>query len=78
MKRYDSLETLFGNVVLSFVETLLDESYHLKDSCGRPPPSPLGVFKVLLIMRLRHVPSGRMLASFMFNYFSASSKLLGT
>ena len=61
MRRYETLETLFGKVDLSFAETVLNESYHAKDSVGRPPRSPLGVFKAHLLRRLRHVPSDRML-----------------
>jgi hypothetical protein len=61
MKRYETLETLFGKVDLSFAETVLSESYHPKDSPGRPPRKPLGVFKAHLLRRLRHVPSDRML-----------------
>jgi hypothetical protein len=61
MKRYETLETLFGKVDLSFAEKVLNEAYHPKDSAGRPPRKPLGVFKAHLLRRLRHVPSDRML-----------------
>jgi len=61
MKRYETLETLFGKVDLSFAETVLNESYHPKGSRGRPPRKPLGIFKAHLLRRLRHVPSDRML-----------------
>jgi len=61
MKRYEILETLFGKVDLSFAEKVFNEAYHPKDSPGRPPRKPLGVFKAHLLRRLRHVPSDRML-----------------
>jgi|SRR5271157_495670 len=61
MKRYETLETLFGKVDLSFAEKVLNEAYHPKESPGRPPRKPLGVFKAHLLRRLRHVPSDRML-----------------
>jgi IS5 family transposase len=61
MRRYETLETLFGKVDLSFAEKVLNESYHARDSVGRPPRKPLGVFKAHLLRRLRHVPSDRML-----------------
>ena len=61
MRRYETLETLFGKVDLSFAETVLNESYHANGSVGRPPRKPLGVFKAHLLRRLRHVPSDRML-----------------
>jgi hypothetical protein len=61
MKRYETLETLFGRVDLSFAEKVLNEAYHPKDSPGRPPRKPVGVFKAHLLRRLWHVPSDRML-----------------
>ncbi len=61
MKRYETLETLFGKVDTSFAEKVLNEAYHPKDSAGRPPRKPLGVFKAHLLRRVRHVPSDRML-----------------
>jgi transposase len=61
MRRYETLETLFGKVDLSFAEKVFNEAYHAKDSVGRPPRKPLGVFKAHLLRRLRHVPSDRML-----------------
>ena len=61
MRRYETLETLFGKVDLSFAETVLNESYNAVGSPGRPPRSPIGVFKAHLLRRLRHIPSDRML-----------------
>jgi transposase len=61
MKRYETLETLFSRVDLSFAQKVLNEPFHPKDSPGRPPRKPLGVFKAHLLRRLRHIPSDRML-----------------
>jgi IS5 family transposase len=61
MKRYETLETLFGKVDLSFAEKVLNEACHPKDMLGRPPRKPLGIFRAHLLRRLRHVPSDRML-----------------
>ena len=61
MKRYETLETLFGRVDLSFAQKVLSGAYHLEGSPGRPPRSPLGIFKAHLLRRLRHIPSDRML-----------------
>jgi transposase len=61
MKRYETLETLFRKVDLSFAEKVLKEVFHPKDSPGRPPRKPIGVFKAHLLRRLRHIPSDRML-----------------
>jgi hypothetical protein len=62
MKRYETLETLFRKVNLSFAEKVLKEVFHPEDSPGRPPGNPIGVFKAHLLRRLRHIPSDRMLA----------------
>jgi len=61
MKRYEALETLFCKVDLSFAQNVLNEPYHPLGSRGRPPRSPLGLFKAHLLRRLRHIPSDRML-----------------
>lgn len=61
MKRYETLEILFGRADLSFAQKVLTDAYHLKGSPGRPPRKPLGIFKAHLLRRLRHIPSDRML-----------------
>ena len=61
MKRYETLETLFGRVDLSFAEKVLREPFHAIGSRGRPPRNPLGLFKAHLLRRLRRIPSDRML-----------------
>jgi hypothetical protein len=61
MKRYETLKTLFGKVDLSFAESVVNEPYHSKDSPGRPPRSPLSVFKAHMLRWLCQVSSDRML-----------------
>jgi hypothetical protein len=61
MKRYETLETLFRKVDLSFAEKVLKEVFHPEDSPGRSPRKPIGVFKAHLLRRLRNIPSDRML-----------------
>jgi transposase len=39
---------------------VLNEAFHPKDSPGRPPRSPIGIFKAHLLRRLKHIPSDRM------------------
>jgi transposase len=55
---YETLETFFGNVDLSFAEKLVRECFH---TCGpgRPPRKPLGVFKAFIVMRMKGVRSLR-------------------
>jgi len=61
MKRYETLETLFGKVDLSFAQRVLKEVYPPETSPGRPPRNPIGIFKAHLLRRLRNIPSDRML-----------------
>jgi hypothetical protein len=63
MKRYETLEILFGKVDLSFAETVLNESCHAKGSVGRPLRNLLSVFKAHLLRRLRCIQSDRVLVS---------------
>jgi transposase len=61
MKRYETLETFFCKVDLSFAQKILNEPYHPPGSRGRPPRNPLGLFKAHLVRRVKHIPSDRML-----------------
>jgi transposase len=56
-----ALETLFRKVDLSFAQKVFSEPFHPAGSGGRPPRNPLGLFKVHLVKRLKHIPSDRML-----------------
>lgn len=48
------------------VEEVVWEPYH-KDGPGRPPRNPLGIFKALIVKRLRHIPSDRELYRRLWN-----------
>jgi len=58
---YETLETFFGNVDLSFAEKLVAECFH---TCGpgRPPRKPQGVFRAFIVMRMKGVRSLREMA----------------
>jgi hypothetical protein len=45
MKRYETLETLFSKVDLSFAQKILNEPFHPAGSPGRPQRKPMGIFK---------------------------------
>jgi len=55
---YETLETLFENVDLSFAEGLVRGCFH---TCGpgRPPRKPLGLFRAFIVMRMKSVRSLR-------------------
>lgn len=58
---YETLETFFGNVDLSFAERLVGCCFH---GCGpgRPPRNPLGLFRAFIVMRMKGVRSLREMA----------------
>jgi IS5 family transposase len=56
-------ESEFPHVVLSRldlddIEEVVGEAYH-KEGAGRPPRKPIGIFKALIIKRVRQIPSDR-------------------
>jgi len=58
---YETLETFFDNVDLSFAERLVRECFHVSGP-GRPPRNPLGLFRAFIVMRMKGVRSLREMA----------------
>lgn len=56
-KREDS-SFVSSKLDLDGIEEVVGEQYD-KDGAGRPPRNPVGIFKALIIKRLRQVPSDR-------------------
>lgn len=55
---YETLETFFANVDLSFAERLVRGCFQTFGP-GRPPRKPLGIFKAFIVMRMKGVRSLR-------------------
>jgi transposase len=55
---HETLETLFRNVDLSFAKAAVLACFHTVGP-GRPPRSPLGLFRTFIVMRMRGVRSLR-------------------
>jgi transposase len=55
---HETLETLFRNVDLSFARNIVVGCFHCSGA-GRPPRSPLGLFRAFIVMRMRGVRSLR-------------------
>lgn len=55
---HETLETLFRNVNLRVAESLLRKCFHTSGP-GRPPRSPLGLFRAFIVMRMKGVRSLR-------------------
>jgi transposase len=43
---------------LDDIEEVVNEAYH-KEGPGRPPRKPIGIFKALIVKRIKHIPSDR-------------------
>ncbi|HMK94124.1 MAG TPA: hypothetical protein VK536_01865 [Candidatus Limnocylindrales bacterium] len=43
---------------LDDIEEVVNEAYH-QEGAGRPPRKPIGVFKALIVKRIKYVPSDR-------------------
>jgi len=54
----ETLETLFRNIDLSIAEQQLLGRYHTTGP-GRPPRSPIGILRALLVMRMKGIRSLR-------------------
>jgi len=54
-KRYCSV---LRSLNLDDIEEVVSEAYH-KEGAGRPPRKPIGIFKALIIKRIKHIPSDR-------------------
>ena len=58
---YETLETFFDNVDLSFAENLIRRCFHVSGP-GRPPRNPLGLFRAFIVMRMKGIRSLREMA----------------
>ena len=55
---YETLETLFRNIDLSFAKTALLSCFHTDDP-GRPPRNPMGLFRTFIVMHMKDLRSLR-------------------
>lgn len=58
---YETLETFFANVNLTFAENIVRGCFHTCGA-GRPPRNPLGLFRTFIVMRMKGVRSLREMA----------------
>jgi len=58
MEKGECSSFILSKLDLDDVEEVMWEPYH-KDGPGRPPRNPLGIFKALIVKRLRQIPSDR-------------------
>ena len=58
MERLGDVALILSVLDLNDIETVVWEPYH-RDGAGRPPRNPIGIFKALVVKRLRQIPSDR-------------------
>jgi transposase len=66
MEKGECSSFVLSRLDLDDIEEVAWEPYH-KDGPGRPPRNPLGIFKALIVKRLRHIPSDRELYRRLWN-----------
>ena len=59
MDKPEFSRAILSELNLEDVEKVVKEAYHGKDSPGRPPWKPMGIFKALVVKRLQQIPSER-------------------
>jgi transposase len=58
MEKGECSSSILSRLDLDDIEEIVWEPYH-KYGPGRPPRNPLGIFKALIVKRLRHIPGDR-------------------
>lgn len=60
------LGSILSGLGLDDIEEIVWEPYH-RDGASRPPRNPLGIFKALVVKRIRNIPSDRELYRRLWN-----------
>ena len=50
--------SILSSLNLDDIEEVVNEAYH-QEGAGRPPRKPIGIFKALVVKRIRYIPSDR-------------------
>ncbi len=58
MEKNESSCSILLSLNLDNIEDTLSEAYH-QEGAGRPPRKPIGIFKALVVKRLKQIPSDR-------------------
>jgi hypothetical protein len=66
MEKNDGSCSILRSLNLDNIEKTLSGAYHQEDA-GRPPRKPIGIFKALVIKRVRQIPSDRELYRRLWN-----------
>ena len=66
MEKNESSCSILRSLDLDDIEPVVSEAYHQKGA-GRPPRKPVGIFKALIVKRVRQIPSDRELYRRLWN-----------
>jgi hypothetical protein len=66
MEKHEDVVSILSMLDLDDIEKTVSQPYH-DAGPGRPPRSPLDIFKALMIKRLRRIPSDRELYRRLWN-----------
>jgi transposase len=66
MEKHEDVVSILSKIDLHDVEEIVSQPYHW-DGPGRPPRSPLGIFKALVVKQLRTIPNDRELYRRLWN-----------
>ena len=66
MKKHEDVASILSMLNLNDIEQIISQPYH-KTGPGKPPRSPLGIFKALIVKQLRNIPSDRELYRRLWN-----------
>jgi hypothetical protein len=71
MEKHEDVTSILSKLNLHDIEQTISQPYH-KTGPGKPPRSPLGIFKALIVKQLKSIPSDRELYA-----GSGTMKILG-
>ena len=66
MEKHEDVTSILSILDLDDIEETVSQPYH-GTGPGRPPRNPLGIFKALIVKRLRRIPSDRELYRRLWN-----------
>jgi transposase len=66
MEKNESSCSILRSLNLDNIEEVVSEAYH-KKGAGRPPRKPIGIFKALIVKRIKQIPSDRKLYRRLWN-----------
>ena len=74
MEKHENVASTLSKLDLNDIEQTISQPYH-QEGPGRPPRSPLDIFKALIVKQLRSIPSDRELYRRLWNDETLSARV---